>query len=318
MKNFKEGSLSEKIEAVNNLYKNRSDITDTLKDIGTDVIHVVGRSPESQTLFSFLSAFKPKDIKFEGFIADDIQKVVEGKIEEFAHKTYDATDQFTDAKEFGQYVKDKYGEEYEINTTGHSLGGGEANYVAAVFGFGSLTFNPAAVKHLLTEEQIKRMEESGRNISYVDPRDPVGTFSHHPGTVVYLENQHYGLMDKSMDAHALTGFRFDKYGRIIGLDGRPLLRSPNGAIEIYAEDAIQRSEGLKKQAQYLISQISVSKRDISNGFSSPTVQGAKLGEALRNLSNQVSYLERIYFSKIQGLASYMDKKANDFKRADGL
>lgn len=87
------------------------------------------------------------------------------------------TNQFHQAEELYRTVRTAY-PNAQITTTGHSLGGAEAEYVAVRNGLSSTTFNAPSINHLLSDEL---QEKSNRgvfdktNVSYVDPGDAIGS-----------------------------------------------------------------------------------------------------------------------------------------------
>ncbi|BFH59712.1 hypothetical protein [Paenibacillus azoreducens] len=85
--------------------------------------------------------------------------------------------QFTQAQNLYDAVKKEY-PTAEISTTGHSLGGAEAEYVAVMNGLNSVSFNAPNIVHLLPDD-LQDKSKSGEfrktNIAYVNPKDSVGS-----------------------------------------------------------------------------------------------------------------------------------------------
>lgn len=103
--------------------------------------------------------------------------------------TYTNKNQFTEAnKVVRKYIK-KYGSK-NIVFTGHSLGGGLAQYYAVKYDSHAITFAAADVFNLLSKEDQKRAlngEFKGNIISYTYPDDLVGTYYNHSiGSVYYV------------------------------------------------------------------------------------------------------------------------------------
>jgi hypothetical protein len=85
--------------------------------------------------------------------------------------------QFTQAQNLYDTVKKEY-TSAEISTTGHSLGGAEAEYVAVMNGLNSVSYNAPNIVHLLPDdlqEKSKRGDFRKTNIAYVNPKDSVGS-----------------------------------------------------------------------------------------------------------------------------------------------
>ncbi|BFH60146.1 lipase family protein [Paenibacillus azoreducens] len=87
------------------------------------------------------------------------------------------TNQFHQAEELYHAVKKAY-PNAQISTTGHSLGGAEAEYVAVRNGLHSISFNAPSIVHLLPDElqeKAKRGVFEKTNVAYVDPGDGIGS-----------------------------------------------------------------------------------------------------------------------------------------------
>lgn len=124
--------------------------------------------------------------------------------------SYTNKNQFTEAnKQVSAYVEE-YGKE-NITFTGHSLGGGLAQYFAVKYDTSAVTFATADIYDLLTkeeQEQVKAGEFKAQIISYIDPEDLVSTYyTHSVGSTYYINNP--------MDADTLG---FDSHGIVNYLD----------------------------------------------------------------------------------------------------
>lgn len=92
------------------------------------------------------------------------------------YETQYQNNQFTHAQNLYDEVKKKY-PSAEISTTGHSLGGAEAEYVAVRNGLSSVSFNAPGIVHLLPEDLQKRVEAGEfkkTNVAFAHPGDTVG------------------------------------------------------------------------------------------------------------------------------------------------
>ncbi|OAB42329.1 lipase family protein [Paenibacillus glacialis] len=91
------------------------------------------------------------------------------------------SNQFTQAENLYKKVKEQY-PNAEISTTGHSLGGAEAEYVAVRNGLPSVSYNAPSIFNMLSDDLQKKSkagEFNNTNIAYVHPGDTVGSG---PGT----------------------------------------------------------------------------------------------------------------------------------------
>ncbi|MDQ0047184.1 hypothetical protein J2T18_001467 [Paenibacillus polymyxa] len=113
--------------------------------------------------------------------------------------------QFYQAEQLYKSVNKEYPNS-EVTTTGHSLGGGEAEYVAIRNGLRSLTYNPPSIYPLLTDEQIeasKRGDYDKTNIAVVNPADIVGSGPSripwsHVGSTFFINSSRQDALDKTL------------------------------------------------------------------------------------------------------------------------
>lgn len=122
---------------------------------------------------------------FDGDLTADITQVVLGvnaNVERSKilglYKLNDQT-QFKSALDFANDIKDKY-HPTDFSTTGHSLGGGESQYVSAELNIRAVTFAAPNVYKLLSDEAKERvhdgtMREQVRD--YIHNKDIVGVFA---------------------------------------------------------------------------------------------------------------------------------------------
>jgi len=102
--------------------------------------------------------------------------------------------QFAQAQDLYDVVKKQY-PTAEISTTGHSLGGAEAEFVAVRNGLHSVSFNAPNITHLLTDdlqEKVKNGKFHDTNIAYVHPGDAIGSGAvnsqPHVGATYYINS----------------------------------------------------------------------------------------------------------------------------------
>ncbi|MDN5388739.1 lipase [Bacillus sp. LB7] len=113
------------------------------------------------------------------------------------YKLITKSSQIGQADDLVREVKQKYkGTSTVISTTGHSLGGAEAEYSAVNNKIYAVAFNSPSIVHLHSEEQQKKINngEYDRSIkSIVNPDDMVGAgwwneYDRHNGTTIYTKD----------------------------------------------------------------------------------------------------------------------------------
>ena len=113
------------------------------------------------------------------------------------YKLITKTSQIGQADDLVREVKQKYkGTSTVISTTGHSLGGAEAEYSAVNNNVYAVAFNSPSIVHLHSEEQQKKINngEYDRSIkSIINPDDMVGAgwwneYDRHNGTTIYTKD----------------------------------------------------------------------------------------------------------------------------------
>lgn len=104
--------------------------------------------------------------------------------------------QFTQAQNLYDVVKKQY-PSAEISTTGHSLGGAEAEYVAVRNELSSVSYNAPSIVHLLPDDLQKKVENGDfqkTNVAYVNPKDTIGSGAKdakpHVGTTYFINNDY--------------------------------------------------------------------------------------------------------------------------------
>lgn len=114
-------------------------------------------------------------------------------------RQYDAqyeNNQFKQAMDLYDVVKKEYPSS-EISTTGHSLGGAQAEYVAVRNGISSVSYNAPGIVHLLPDvlqEQVKAGAFQKTNIAMVHPGDGIGSGTSkanaHVGATYYINSNY--------------------------------------------------------------------------------------------------------------------------------
>ncbi|WDZ63290.1 hypothetical protein MF628_08465 [Paenibacillus polymyxa] len=136
-------------------------------DIGTDISDVVGGRAKNLNQVHDYYVNNQEEIK-------NSLPQVQSSFHQYEAQYQD--NQFTKAQTLYDEVKKKY-PAAEISTTGHSLGGAEAEYVAVKNGLSSVSFAAPSIVHLLPEDLQKRVqagEFKKTNVAFAHPGDSVG------------------------------------------------------------------------------------------------------------------------------------------------
>ncbi|WP_342427410.1 hypothetical protein [Paenibacillus sp. FSL L8-0158] len=136
-------------------------------DWGTDINDVVGGRAKTLNQIHDYYVNNPEEVK-------TFPPQVQSSFKEY-EKQYQ-NNQFTHAQNLYDEVKKKY-PSAEISTTGHSLGGAEAEYIAVKNGLSSVSFAAPGIVHLLPEDLQKRVkagEFKKTNVAFAHPGDSVG------------------------------------------------------------------------------------------------------------------------------------------------
>ncbi|PYE47308.1 hypothetical protein HUB98_19485 [Paenibacillus barcinonensis] len=131
------------------------------------------------------------------------------------------------SENYANRMKDKYSD-LNFSLTGHSLGGGDAQYASAYTGLPAVTFSAPSVMGNLTPEMRRRVEAGeldGQVTNYASPGDLVasgalGGYDRHVGSTYYIDsnyadaNDGVSLIDKVKDTfggknyHSLDQYDF--------------------------------------------------------------------------------------------------------------
>lgn len=219
----------------------------SLPDYKTDLKDVVlGNAKELEERFS------SKENIILSYL--DPRKNLEEDIRNYKHN------QFRQADVLVRQVKEEY-PEYEVTLTGHSLGGGLAQYAGAKNNVGAVTYSAPSVTNLLPDklaEKAKNGEFDDKIINYVHPSDSIGAgalteYDSHVGSTYYLgedfktANSEYkgikGRIKRFIDTisgdknfHSFDQYKFNKDGDIKNelinrATGERLTISPRALLE---------------------------------------------------------------------------------------
>ncbi|MEK4267933.1 lipase [Bacillus sp. FSL W8-0940] len=190
------------------------------------------------------------------------------------YKVITKTTQIDQADQLVREVKQKYqGTSTIVSTTGHSLGGAEAEYSAVSNNVYAVAFNSPSIVKLHTEEKQKQINNGEYNTyvkSIINPDDMVGSgwwdeFDRHNGTTIYTKDpsiatanrekrldgnklQQVGrnliyfantLIFQNPDTHGLndSNFTFDEDGNVQNVEGDELVYDKNLKAMLPAEVA---------------------------------------------------------------------------------
>ncbi|SNZ17535.1 Lipase (class 3) [Terribacillus aidingensis] len=168
------------------IYKDReADYSGFLKDVYEDAFGVVGGN----------SNYSKSEYGETDYLATPSQDAAlqtgNAKLNDDGKIVFTNKNQFTEAKAAVKKYVDKYGAK-NITFTGHSLGGGLAQYCAVTYDSNAVTFAAADAYGLLNEEQqrdVKNGEFKDNIITYAYPSDAVSMFHERTiGSLYYMED----------------------------------------------------------------------------------------------------------------------------------
>ncbi|MEW9674866.1 hypothetical protein ABRT01_01530 [Lentibacillus sp. L22] len=183
-----------------------------LNDIGTDVFGVGlgGQSYTQNTVSEYTGSQFQQEVIASGL----------GEVDKKGNFKMINNNQFTKATPIVDEYVEKYGKD-NITFTGHSLGGGLAEYFAVKHDTDAITFASAAVYSLLTDEQQKRVKNGyykEKIISYTYPDDIVGAWLYKQpiGATYYmsdpLETSMLGINTHTINDNYAKDSFFDENG----------------------------------------------------------------------------------------------------------
>ncbi|MCY8091185.1 lipase [Bacillus haynesii] len=222
---------------------------------------VIGLDPKQET--EYIVEKDAKDTsKTLGVYTRSMQQLQ--MMESGNYKVITKTTQIDQADRLVKEVKQKYkGTSAVISTTGHSLGGAEAEYSAVNNDIYAVAFNSPSIVHLHPDEKQKEINNGDYNSyvkSIINPDDMVGAgwwdeFDRHNGTTIYTKDpsiatanreerldgnklQQVGrnllyfantLIFQNPDTHGInkSNFSFDENGNVQNIEGDELVYDKN-------------------------------------------------------------------------------------------
>ncbi|MBO1582263.1 Mbeg1-like protein [Bacillus sp. XF8] len=271
------------------------------------------------------------------------------KIDPYDKTQVIAPNQFTQATSLVEIVKHEYGDKAKITVTGHSLGGANAQYAAAMCDVPAVTYSAPGVYDMLPkeiQEKVDSGEYKGKITNYINPKDSIsGGFlwedKDHIGDTYMIDSDFktatddYGFhmidrfidsVSKDKDFHGLGNYHFDKFGNIDNgklIDastGKEIYKSPryaiNGVGEVkvimeYLEDSANK---MKQSAEDFQNHIPRVIDEVKQSLKSTKSQ--RMENRINELYHLLDQTSRVYALKSQEVAEFIKKKADEYRNAD--
>ncbi|WP_110931518.1 hypothetical protein [Paenibacillus bouchesdurhonensis] len=156
-----------------------------LMDWGTDLNDVIGHRPKN--LEKVHEYYEKNKAEIDALPLDLRLSFIRSESEY-------QNNQFVQAQNLYDVVRKEY-PNAEISTTGHSLGGAEAEYVAVRNGLNSVSFNAPSIVHILPDDLLQKVKNGDflkTNVAYVNPGDTIGSGAtdaeRHVGETYYINS----------------------------------------------------------------------------------------------------------------------------------
>jgi hypothetical protein len=158
-------------------------------------------------------------------------KELAGGAERMLDKSFDQHNQLYEAEDYAKEMMKKH-KDLDFSLTGHSLGGGNAQYAAAYTGLSAVTFSAPSVMGSLSYGAKRKAEDGefdSQIINYAHPGDIIasgtfGGYDRHVGSTYYIDsnyeeaNKDVGLVEKVKNTlggpyyHGLKNYKFNENG----------------------------------------------------------------------------------------------------------
>ncbi|WP_430598003.1 triacylglycerol lipase [Enterococcus sp. AZ177] len=221
-----------------------AEIRDEYKDKKTEYLKQIPGYPESVV---------KKDITI-AYAGTSGWQDIKTDVREIAQNDKHANGAFQSALDYANVIEQRYSKKdgYTISTTGHSLGGAEAIYIAVLKGYNAITYGAAGSG--LTDAQIKNYK--GVIVNIYDTSDTVtsgwmtGGQKKIPFLSIGIDNKGWKLFGHSRDQ-----FKVDKKGNYINKYGDIVVYSDlNGGISIeqtlLAQSIVENKMQMRRLEQY--------------------------------------------------------------------
>lgn len=249
-------------------------------------------------------------------------------------------------KEVKKYQKQNL-KNYEISTTGHSLGGALSEYVSASHNIKSVSYSAPSIVKLLPDDiqdDVKKGKFNKSIIAYVHPSDSIGAGAfvsdNHVGKTYYIDEPFESAnidkrnpLQRFIDSvgapgyHYLPKYKFDVNGNIFNLlidrDTKKIVfQSPNyhDGVEIELTPEVIRKIGVKIKHLAIECTEDVDSTIAAVGNIADNAKSNTHTATAKKLANQLC--EDLYDHKKWILEAFTEvgefivKKADDFKKAD--
>lgn len=257
-----------------------------------------------------------------------------------------AANQFTQSVSLLEIVKNEY-QGAKISTTGHSLGGANAQFASAICGVPAVTYSAPGIYDMLPKDIKKKVdagEYKGQITNYINPKDSIsgGALREdktHIGDTYMVNsdfktaNNDYGMhqIDRFLDSigakdyHGLGNYHFDSFGNINNSmlvdvnTGHKLYKSPrysiqHGEIKIVMEYLEESAKKMKQSAEEFQNQIPRVISEVMQHLSSTKSQ--RLERKIEELYYCLDQTSRVYATKAGEVSAFIKRKADEYKAAD--
>lgn len=269
------------------------------------------------------------------------------KIDPYDKSQVIAANQFTQAVSLLEIVKKEYPNQ-KISTTGHSLGGANAQFASAICDVPAVTYSAPGVYDMLPKDIQKKVdagEYKGQIINYINPKDTIsgGALREdktHIGDTYMVNsdfktaNNDYGMhqIDRFLDSigakdfHGIKNYHVDAFGNIDNSmlvdanTGEKIYRSPRfsiggvGEVRVLMEYLEESAKKMQQSAEEFQNQIPRVVSEVMQHLSSTKSQ--RLERRIEELYHCLNQTSRVYATKAGEVSAFIKRKADEYKAAD--
>ncbi|MGQ8823661.1 lipase family protein [Bacillus sp. NA_146.1] len=269
------------------------------------------------------------------------------KIDPYDKSQVIAANQFTQSVSLLEIVKKEYPNQ-KISTTGHSLGGANAQFASAICGVPAVTYSAPGVYDMLPNDIQKKVdagEYKGQIINYINPKDTIsgGALREdktHIGDTYMVNsdfktaNNDYGMhqIDRFLDSigakdfHGIKNYHVDAFGNIDNSmlvdanTGEKIYRSPRfsiggvGEVRVLMEYLEESAKKMQQSAEEFQNQIPRVVSEVMQHLSSTKSQ--RLERRIEELYHCLDQTSRVYATKAGEVSAFIKRKADEYKAAD--
>ncbi|MEK4742702.1 MULTISPECIES: lipase family protein [unclassified Bacillus (in: firmicutes)] len=269
------------------------------------------------------------------------------KIDPYDKSQVIAASQFTQSVSLLEIVKKEYPNQ-KISTTGHSLGGANAQFASAICGVPAVTYSAPGVYDMLPKDIQKKVdagEYKGQITNYINPKDTIsgGALREdktHIGDTYMVNsdfktaNNDYGMhqIDRFLDSigakdfHGIKNYHVDAFGNIDNSmlvdanTGEKIYRSPRfsiggvGEVRVLMEYLEESAKKMQQSAEEFQNQIPRVVSEVMQHLSSTKSQ--RLEKRIEELYHCLDQTSRVYATKAGEVSAFIKRKADEYKTAD--